>query len=298
MSGTEFPAARAVFWTRLTLALLLVLFALWIAHGLLPALIWAVIIAIAFDPLYLRLRNGRGARLGPVACALIITTLIALMVLVPLAFGLTQAALEAQQLAAWITQATHQGLPLPEWVADLPVGARAATRWWHQNLSSPRAATATLHSVAGLDLVTHGRLLGTNLVHRAVIFAFTLFALFFLLRDRDRLIMQCRRAGDRIFGAAGERIAGQAIRSVRATIDGLVLVGLGEGAVMALVYYVLVVPHPILLGVLTAVAAMIPFGAALVFAIAALLLLIGQGSVAGAVMVIVAGMIEIGRAHV
>ena len=71
-----------------------------------------------------------------------------------------------------------------------------------------------------------------------------------------------RRAGDRLLGPAGERVGVQAIRSVRGTIDGLVLVGIGEGAVMAIVYLLLGVPHPLLLGALTAVAAMIPFGAA------------------------------------
>jgi len=71
----------------------------------------------------------------------------------------------------------------------------------------------------------------------------------------------------------GERIAHQAVLSVRGTIDGLVLVGIGQGAVMTGVYLALGVPHPLLLGVITAVAAMIPFGAALMFAIAAILLL-------------------------
>jgi predicted PurR-regulated permease PerM len=58
---------------------------------------------------------------------------------------------------------------------------------------------------------------------------------------------------------------------------------------MTIVYVMLGVPHPILLGALTAVAAMIPFGAALMFAIAALLLL-GQNSVGGAIAVVVIGL--------
>jgi predicted PurR-regulated permease PerM len=79
---------------------------------------------------------------------------------------------------------------------------------------------------------------------------------------------------------------------VRGTIDGLVLVGIGEGAVMAVVYIVTGVPHPLLLGFLTAIAAMIPFGAAALFGVAAILL-IGQGSVAGAVAVVVIGMLVV-----
>ncbi len=45
--------------------------------------------------------------------------------------------------------------------------------------------------------------------------------------------------------------------SVHGTVDGLVLVGLGEGVLLGIVYYFAGVPHPVLFGALTAVAAMI-----------------------------------------
>ena len=104
-----------------------------------------------------------------------------------------------------------------------------------------------------------------------------------------------RRAGDRLFGSAGERVGYQAILSIRGIIDGLVLVGIGEGAVMAVAYLLLGVPNPLLLGALTAVAAMIPFGAAVLLVIAAALLL-AQGSAGGAIAVIVIGLIVVGIA--
>jgi predicted PurR-regulated permease PerM len=82
---------------------------------------------------------------------------------------------------------------------------------------------------------------------------------------------------------------------VRGTIDGLVLVGLGEGAVMAVAYVLLGVPHPILLGIATAIAAMIPFGAAVMFEIAAFALLT-QDSVTGAILINVIGFAVVGIA--
>jgi predicted PurR-regulated permease PerM len=62
--------------------------------------------------------------------------------------------------------------------------------------------------------------------------------------------------------------------------------------VMTIVYLLLGVPHPLLLGAVTAVAAMIPFGAAVLFGIAALLLL-AQGAVGGAIAVVVAGLLVV-----
>jgi predicted PurR-regulated permease PerM len=80
------------------------------------------------------------------------------------------------------------------------------------------------------------------------------------------------------------------VASVRGTVNGLVLVGLGEGALMGVAYAVAGVPHPVLIGALTAVLAMVPFGAPVAFAVAAALLL-AKGATVAAVAVFVAGVI-------
>ena len=80
------------------------------------------------------------------------------------------------------------------------------------------------------------------------------------------------------------------VASVHGTVDGLVLVGIGEGIFLGVIYGATGVPHPALFGALTAVAAMIPFGAPLIFGIAAILLG-ATASITGAVIVIAAGVI-------
>lgn len=285
-------APRATFIARLALAGLLGLLGLWIAWTFLPSLAWAVVIAVAIDPVHMRLRERWPGPAGRTWTAATIALLVALVVLVPVAAGITQAAREAHDVSIWITQAQANGLPLPGWVAKVPVGREMLTTWWQANLATPEGAVNQFHHLRD---VADTRLIGSNVLHRLVVFVFTLLTLFFLLRDRDSIIAQLRRAGDRLFGPTGERVGVQALRSIRGTIDGLVLVGIGEGAVMTLVYITLGVPHPLLLGAVTAVAAMIPFGAALVFAIAGALL-VGLGSVGGAVAVMVIGLVVVGIA--
>jgi predicted PurR-regulated permease PerM len=80
------------------------------------------------------------------------------------------------------------------------------------------------------------------------------------------------------------------IASVHGTVDGLVLVGLAEGFLMGIAYVLAGVPHATLFGLFTAIAAMVPFGAPLVFGIAALILLT-QGSVVWAIAIGVTGMV-------
>jgi predicted PurR-regulated permease PerM len=172
----------------------------------------------------------------------------------------------------------------------LPVGSQAATNWWQENLANPDSANALLKRARESQFVSNGRELGAEIAHRAVLFGFTLLTLFFLFKDGDRFGGQLQQASQRAFGPAGERIGRQMIASVHGTVDGLVLVGLGEGFILGIGYVFAGVPHATLFGLFTAIAAMVPFGAPLVFGIAALILLT-QGSVIWAIAIGVLGMV-------
>jgi len=283
MTGTPLPPKRQSA-VRLTLIVMLGLLGLWVIHAFLPVLIWAVVIAVAVDPLVQRAER-RFPRPNLVAAAF--TLGFALIVLAPIAIGIAQAAREAHDVAIWVKEAQEYGVPPPGWLANLPFSAEA-TDWWRTNLSDPAAAHHHFETLSHSLLGAQARLLGFGLVHRAVVFGFTLIALFFLIRDRDALAAQFRTASAKLLGPQGERIGQQALASVRGTIDGLVLVGLGFGVVMTIAYVFLGVPHPILLGAVTAIAAMIPFGAPVAFALAGLLLL-GQGSPGAAIAVVIIG---------
>ena len=132
------------------------------------------------------------------------------------------------------------------------------------------------------------REVGAQAVHRLVLIGFMLLALFFLLRDADDVVEQLRIGSRRAFGAAGEDVGRQIINSVHGAVNGLVLVGLGEGVILGIAYAVAGVPHPTLFGLLTALLAMIPFGAAVAFCVAALVLLASGSTVAAIVILVLA----------
>ncbi len=284
---------RAHSIAKASLGTLVALFGVWISATFIPSLIWAAIIAIAIDPLYARAEarwpGGRRAWLPTIA-----TFLIAVLVLAPLTIGVIEAAREGRTVIAWLANARANGLAEPAWVQHMPFAGEISD-WWQANLATPEGTALQLDRVRGSLLGGHSAVVGRNLIHRSVVFAFTLLALFFLLRERDNFVEQLQAGGRRLLGSSGDRLGAQLIRSVRGTIDGLVLVGIGEGAVMAVFYLISGVPHPFLLGLLTAVAAMIPFGAAVMFGIAGLML-IGQGAIGWAVAIFVIGMIVVGVA--
>ena len=274
--------------TRIVMTLAFVALGLWIASGFLRAILWGGIIAIAIAPVYARaeLRWPGGKRTWLPA---LVTLAIAVLVLAPLTLGVIQATHEAHQAADWLGKARHDGIPQPAWVATLPVGRQAVTDWWAATLATPDAAAGTLDRVNAAAM-RHSRLFGVDVLRRSVAFAFALLTLFFLLRDRDTVARQMIVAGHKLFGASGERVAEQVLRSVRGTINGLVLVGIGEGIVMAVIYLIGGVPHPLLLGALTGVAAAIPMGAAVVIVIAGLLTM-AIGTTVAAIVVVAIGLV-------
>jgi predicted PurR-regulated permease PerM len=283
-------SSRPQLVARIMLALLLAGFGLWTLHRYLPALLWAAILAIAVWPLYQRaLRRwppGKHNILLPTA----FTVVLGLMFTVPLVLVGVQAGKEIRGVYDTIDKARTEGIPPPEWLGHLPVGSQQATSWWNENLANPGSANELLERARQSELVSNGRQLGAELAHRAVLFSFTLLTLFFLFKHGDRVTEQIQRASSRAFGPAGERVGRQMIASVHGTVDGLVLVGLGEGFLLGICYLVAGVPHPTLFGLFTAIAAMVPFGAPLVFGVAALIL-VTQGSMVAAVVIGAFGMV-------
>ena len=284
MTAEPAPIQRAL---RIALVVALALLGLWIAHPFLPALLWALVLAIALAPAYAwaeaRWPGGKGLGLP-----LLFTAAVGLAVLVPLSIGVVRAAREIHDLAMWMAAARANGVPEPLWIARLPFPHQAIDDWWAANLATAEAAQRQFGHLSDPEMLARSRSLGTVLLRKSIVFLFTLIAFFFMLRNQDAIAAQARRAADQLFGPAGERIGAQMIRSVRGTIDGLVLVGVGEGVLMTVAYIAAGIPHPVLLGAATAIAAMIPLAVALPIGGVALYLL-GQGAVGWAIGIAIAG---------
>jgi predicted PurR-regulated permease PerM len=268
---------------RIVLALGLVSVGAWTLRGFLPALAWAVILSIAVWPLYRRVERHWQPRGHNILLPALFTLGVALVFLVPLVMVAWQAGHEARALFHFLEEARKSGIPVPDWVGSLPAGEQIRG-WWAANLAEPSRYAEFLERSNRDSLLGYTRALGYQVMHRSVLFGFALLTLFFLFRDADRVVAQMVRASHRAFGPHGERIGRQMVASVHGTVDGLVLVGLGEGVLLGVAYAVAGVPHPTILGAVTAIAAMIPFAAPVVFGIASLLLL-AQGSAGAAVAV-------------
>ncbi len=284
----EKPDRRWQTAARIFLSALLLAAALYMLSNYVRALVWAAILAIALWPLYEQARRRVPQRLAGEVLPLIFAALVGLVFVLPFAVLVVEAIREAHEIVDFGRQAEQSGIPVPAFVAHLPYGAQQANEWWTQHLSHAGWAQETLKEINTTSNRELGRNVGTDAVHRIILFGFALLGLFFLFRDGEEVREQSLTASGKVFGPRGERVARQIVASIHGTVNGLVLVGIGEGVLLGVVYFFTKVPHPILFGALTAVAAMVPFAAAIAFCIAALTLL-ASGGVVSAAVVVVAG---------
>jgi predicted PurR-regulated permease PerM len=203
-----------------------------------------------------------------------------------LGYGLSKALDEAQSLGQLLTDAQAVGIPPPVWLETLPMIGDWAKDQWMDALGSSTSAKELLHWLGTGGAVTYTKDFASQLLHRFFNFFITLVVLFFVYRHGTGLGHQALLTSQKWFGESGVRYAIHAAAAVRATVNGLVLVGLGVGLFLGVGYAVAGFSHPAILGALTGVFGMIPFAAKLAFG-ACVLVLFAQGNmVAGSALLV------------
>jgi predicted PurR-regulated permease PerM len=277
---------------RLIGGFILLLLGSWVLHSFLDLLIWAVVLAITTWPVYQRLLACNEVHGKVTWGALLLTLLIGAVILVPLGYGLSRLLDEAQSLGQILTKAQHVGLPPPVWLETIPMIGQWAKNAWMSALGNPVVANESLHWLGTGGAITYTKDFASQLLHRFFGFLLTLLVLFFVYQHGTGLSQYVLSTNRKLFGETGVRYAIHATAAVRATVNGLVLVGLGEGLLLGVGYAFAGLSHPAMLGALTGVFAMIPFAAKLIFGACALVL-VAEGHMAAGSSLFVFGVVVI-----
>jgi predicted PurR-regulated permease PerM len=263
--------------------------AVWILWRFLPALAWACVLAIATWPL----RNALASRgIGRTNAALLLTLVLAVVLVMPLIGIGVEGARDGGAVMAWVHDVRQNGLGTPDWLARVPVVGETLSAWWQANLAPPGAARSMFGHAETSGIIAFTRTLGVEVASRLTILVFTLLALFFIYRDGPTLMEESHRIADRLFGPPGGHLGQNAVAAVRATVNGLVFVGLGEGVLLGIAYWAVGMHHVILLTLATGVLAAVPFGAPVIFVGAALFLL-AESQTTAAIVILVVGFLVV-----
>ena len=289
--STAGPAGSTAQQTaRWALIIALMVLGAWVLRHFLPALCWAVVLAIATSSLYDKwLQRFHGKR-RDLWAALTFTLFVGIALIVPLVYGGVIAVREAITLARTYADSAHGAPALPDWISQIPWLRDWIQDFWNERFGHTAAAGASAAVHPRVLFPEWTRALGLQVVRRISTLAFTLLTLFFVYLNRANLAGSVRRAASRIFGPPVDTLLTRMVAAIRATVDGVVLVAVAEGAIMACVYAGAGAPHPILFGAVTGVFAMIPFAAPIAFGVVAILLA-SQGAVVAAIVVAAIGLL-------
>ncbi len=270
------------------LTIAIVATAIFIVHRFIPSMVWAAIIVIATYPLYRRFRRLFGTQ--HTLAATLFTTILALLLLLPLSWLVSILVTELQLFINYLQTINKIGGAAPPFLKQLPFIGNDLVNYWDKNVGHPgnvKGLMTNLH-LSLTPLSYYVKEVGANLAHRGFQLGFTFLTLFFFFRDGDKLFKQINQVGGDCLGDRWYRYANGLPSALRATVNGTILVGLGVGILMGICYFLVGFIAPTLVGVITAFAAMIPFVVPIVFAIVALIL-VAAGKMVSAIVVVVWG---------
>ena len=281
------------------LLLFLALVTLALAYVALPfasPLLWGALAAIMFQPLYLFILGKLRGHENRAALATLL--IITVAVIVPtLAIGSIIVDQAMQIYLALQEQRIDASLYFDRAYERLPARLRAmldASGYGEFEILQARVSEFLRESL-GL-IATHIVAIGGNAFSFVMSFAVGLYVTYFLLRDGRRLGPLVRDALP-LEAPVAHRLTDRFAAIVRATIKGSIVVGLVQGALGAITFWIVGIPSAILFGLLMAILSLLPaVGAAIVWVpVAAYLLATGdiwQGAVVIASGVLVIGMAD------
>ncbi|MEY3786758.1 MAG: hypothetical protein RLZ75_965 [Pseudomonadota bacterium] len=262
----------------------------WVLHSFLVSLVWAVVLAISTWPVYQRLlaSNELHGKMTWVAWGL--TLLMGAIIIAPLGYGFSRLMQEAEALRQLLSDAQRFGVPVPPWLETFPiVGGRVAEKWMAL-LGSSQAVKESLNGLGSGSMFNFTKDFAGQMVQRFFGFLIILLALLFVYQHGDSLGRQVLASSRKVFGEKGFLYTVHATSAVRATVNGMMLIGLGKGLLLGGAYAFVGLSNPAILGALTGVFAMIPFAAKLIFGLCSLVL-VAQGHIVEGGGLFVYGMI-------
>ena len=209
---------------------LLAVSSVWILSPFLPSLLWATIVTVTAWPQLLRLEARLGGRRS--LAVAIMTSLILLVVFVPVGLALTTVVRNAQDITAQLRSIESITLPEPPlWLAQIPFGGdRAADTWRHFAALGPqeRADVLTPYAQNALQwFASKAGSIGAMLLE----FLLTTIVAAILFAKGEVAREGILRFAHRLAGQQGEDVAILAARAMRGVVMGVVGTALIQAAI-------------------------------------------------------------------
>lgn len=260
----------------------------------LQPLLWATILALLFYPLFFLLNRISGHRRN--LSAFLVTLMVVLCTIGPIVFfsgTLIKEMLHLYQTASqWISGQSYQ--PWLYWIITSPVGSL-----WRRIIEKTTALDIEFLPMIGKaaqtitqNMIGQFQSIATNAIGVAINYVLAIVILFFFLRDGHTL----GRALKDLFPMSTENkeaVFARLSNTLSAVVQGLVVTGLVQAVLAGLAFWILRVPYPLFLALLTGFLALVPVGGAILVWLPCCLYLFGSGHWVKALILLIWGVLVI-----
>ncbi|MGE0113284.1 MAG: AI-2E family transporter [Steroidobacteraceae bacterium] len=240
--------------------------------------IWAAILAYVTWPLHIRV--SRIIRRRQSLAALVTTLLVSVIIVVPLIWLAMTLQVEAVKAYREVQNLLATKPALPTALQDLPVLGPWLAERWTELTADPASLKTSLQNWMSRSANEMSGVVGGVGRNVAKLFI-ALFAMFFFLRDGARFFSQFRLVLEGLLGPRVRDYLKAVGDTTQAVVYALVLAALAQGVAAGLGYWAAGIRAPALMGALTTLAALLPFGAPVIWVSLTLWLLITDHIVAG-----------------
>lgn len=256
----------------------LLLFGYAVLKPFLVPVVWALILAYVTWPMYVKLRAWMRGK--PTPSALLMTLLLTAAFVLPVLWLLMMLNGELRGAYEGITRYLASKPQLPPLLAGIPGLGESLQEFLNRVSADPEALKTEVARLADQYLGQMRTIVGDVGRNVAKTF-FALLTLFFVYRNGERFAREVRAALERAVGSRIHDYLAAIGDTVRAVVYGIVMAAIAQGVLSGFGYWAAGVSAPALLGAATALIALVPFGAPLIWGSAGIWLLLTDRTGAG-----------------
>lgn len=239
----------------LTFAVAFILLTAWMLKSFIPGIVWGAVFAISLWPLFERVSRRLDQQVSNPA--LLFSLLFLIVFLLPLAYVAYDLA-DLYRAGSTMLSRNQEGvIPPPEFLANLPY-ADKLTQLWVDNIGHSGGLFDTLNQLSDNQLAHWLSSAAQQVTAGLITMLSMLISLYFMLKNGWHIKSHYRATLVYWFSEKSTHVVDRGVAALRGTINGVILIGLLEGVLLAIPLVLGGVKSGLLLGLAAGLLGVIP----------------------------------------
>jgi predicted PurR-regulated permease PerM len=227
----------------------------WMLKDFLPGLVWGAVFAISLWPLFNRATAKFGEKLkNP---AMLFALVFIIVFVLPLAYVGYDIAQLYSAGNSFLTRNAQGVIPVPAFISVLPFASNLS-ELWVTHISSSTGAIATINKISGNQLTSWVTTLALQLSTGFVTALVMMVSFYFMLKNGDFIKKHYAETLTHWFSEKSVSVVDRGVAALRGTINGVILLGLIEGVLLAIPLVLGGVKSGMLFGLIAGLLGVIP----------------------------------------